>query len=430
MRMGGRLLLICASLAAFHVAAYEDSAAADLIDDESTLLQLGVHTSKSVRTDPDPNAHLIHLLYGRNHDPNMVLCDDPRVHPLPLDDYKAYLAANDMTCDPVPETNTGPKITPDSPFDDIMTFMTKHEQLQRTMLDTILGVSSWLPEGPLVDNVNYEVLSFTAPAGHTITLYRSHPIGTTIDLPGVLHFHGGGMATLSAADKANKWWRRTIARQGLVVLGVEFRNSAGELGPHPFPAGLDDCVAALQYVSENKAALGINKVILAGEDGGGNLALATALRAKREGNAAQVDGVYVFAPFIADPSTRSAQGRFTTLFSLRENKDYVVSPNMLSLNSKVYDPNGDHSSNPLCWPLKVWESECAGLPPHVISVNEIDPLKDEGLDYSRRLARAGVNTYAKVIGGTWHGSDTWATSSDMYKTQSSAREIASFAKSV
>lgn len=429
MSIGGRFPFVCACLSAY-VAAYDEAAAADLIDDEATLLQLGAHTSKSIRTDPDANAHLKPLLYGRNHDPNMVLCDDPRVHPLPLDDYKSYLAANDMTCDPVPETNIGPKITPDSPLEDIMTFMTKHEQLQRTMFNTILGVTESAPDGLLVQDVMYEEISFTAPEGHTISLWRSFPTGTTTDLPGVLHFHGGGMATGAAADKSNKWWRRTIARQGLVVIGVEFRNSAGELGPHPFPAGLDDCIAALQYVSENKAALKINKLILAGEDGGGNLALATALRAKREGNVAQIDGVYVFAPFIADPSTRSAQGRFTTLFSLRENKNYVVTPNMLSLNSKVYDPSGDHSSDPLCWPLKVWESECEGLPPHVISVNEVDPLKDEGLDYSRRLARAGVNTYAKVIGGTWHGSDTWATTSDMYKTQSSAREIASFAKSV
>lgn len=424
MFVGGRIFLACACLSVLRATAYEESASAELIDDESTLLQLAVHkTQKDIRTDPDPNAHLVPLLYGRNHDPDMVLCDDPRVHPRALDDYKTYLAANGMSCDPVPESNTGPKITPDSPHDDIMLFMLKHERLQREMYETILG-------GREVDLVNYEELSFTAPAGHIVNFWRAYPTGSQGDLPGVIHFHGGGMATQSAAENVNKWWRRTLASQGLMVIGVEFRNSAGELGPHPFPAGLNDCVAALQHMHDHRVTLRMKNIVLVGEDGGGNLALATALRAKRDGKVAQIAGVYVSAPFIADPSTRNAKGRFMKLFSLRENRNYVVTSNLLDLNSKVYDPAGDHSTDPLCWPLKVTETECAGLPPHVIAVNEVDPLKDEGLEYSRRLARAGVNTYAKIIGGTWHGSDTWPTGSDLYKSQSSAREIASFAKSL
>ena len=46
-----------------------------------------------------------------------------------------------------------------------------------------------------------------------------------------------------------------------------------------------------------------------------------------------------------------------------------------------------------------------GLPPHVISVNELDPMRDEGLDYYRRLVRAGVPAVGRVVAGTCHGGD-------------------------
>ena len=75
-----------------------------------------------------------------------------------------------------------------------------------------------------------------------------------------------------------------------MVVGVEFRNASGKHGVHPFPAGLNDCAAALDWVVANKARLGIGKLIISGESGGGNLTLATMLKARREGRAGAVDG--------------------------------------------------------------------------------------------------------------------------------------------
>ena len=60
----------------------------------------------------------------------------------------------------------------------------------------------------------------------------------------------------------------------------EFRNAAGKLGPHPFPAGLDDCCCGLKWCFENKDVLKASSLIIAGEGGGGNLAIATTLKAK------------------------------------------------------------------------------------------------------------------------------------------------------
>ena len=51
----------------------------------------------------------------------------------------------------------------------------------------------------------------------------------------------------------------------------------------------------------------------------------------------------------------------------------------------IYNPDGSHSHDATCWPLAATDAELTGLPPHIISVNELDPLRDEGLLYYRRL---------------------------------------------
>ena len=53
-------------------------------------------------------------------------------------------------------------------------------------------------------------------------------------------------------------------------MGVEFRNAAGALGPQPFPAGLNDCYAGLEWTFANKATLRISTIVVTGESGGGN----------------------------------------------------------------------------------------------------------------------------------------------------------------
>merc|ERR1712078_414493 len=107
-----------------------------------------------------------------------------------------------------------------------------------------------------------------------------------------------GMTVGSAADPTYAYWREALASTGMIVVGVEFRNAGGKLGPHAFPAGLNDCLSGLQWVYDNKSSLGYSKLVISGESGGGNLSIATALKAKQEGNIAQIDGVYCMCPYI------------------------------------------------------------------------------------------------------------------------------------
>ena len=106
-------------------------------------------------------------------------------------------------------------------------------------------------------------------------------------------------ACVAAADLQFVRWRDELASRGVVVVGVEFRNCGGALGPHPFPAGLDDCTSALLWLHANREQLGVSAIVVSGESGGGNLTLATTLRAKRDGHLDAIDGVYAQCPYIS-----------------------------------------------------------------------------------------------------------------------------------
>jgi acetyl esterase len=79
-----------------------------------------------------------------------------------------------------------------------------------------------------------------------------------------VHLHGGAMVFNQAAQPKYARWRQEMAAVGLIVLGVEFRNGAGKLGPHPYPAGLNDCESGLRWALDHMDGLGVSHVILAG----------------------------------------------------------------------------------------------------------------------------------------------------------------------
>ena len=72
----------------------------------------------------------------------------------------------------------------------------------------------------------------------------------------------------------------------------------------------------------------------------------------------------------------------------------------------------------------------AGLPPHVISVNEIDPLRDEGLLYYRRLVRAGVPAVGRIVAGTGHGCDLLLGGYLPEVFAATIRDVSGFARSL
>src|SRR3569832_168775 len=244
--------------------------------------------------------------------------------------------------------------------------------------------------------------------------FRSEPDGNTIKiqfirpdngdrLPCVYYIHGGGLALLSAFDGMYRAWGRLIAAQGVAVAMVDFRNcirasSVPEVAP--YPAGLNDCVAGLRWVHAHADMQKIDpkKIIVAGESGGGNLTLATAMRLKREGDLGLIKGLYALCPYIAGqwpqdrlPSSVENNGLLLELHNNRAAMGYGI--------------EAFKARDPLAWPLFATEEDVKGLPPTVISVNECDPLRDEGIEFYRLLMRAGVPARAHVALGTMHATE-------------------------
>ncbi len=262
--------------------------------------------------------------------------------------------------------------------------------------------------------------------GHEIVIYIDTPDTPEGPIPCIVHLHGGGMVILQAADPVYVHWRRQLAATGLVVIGVEFRNGAGGLGCHPFPAGLNDCAAAVRWAICNLRDLGASQVVVSGESGGGNLTLALAHKAKREGWVHDIAGLYAQCPYIsgawADPPDELA--------SLREFDEYLTSCARFEVMMEVYDPGAKNVADPTCWPSQASETDVQDRPPHVISVNELDPLRDEGMTYYRNLRHAGVNAIGRVVAGTCHTADVWLRAAIPDVHTASLRNVSEFAHSL
>ena len=248
--------------------------------------------------------------------------------------------------------------------------------------------------------------------------FTSQPDGNTIKvqfiraahaetLPCVYYIHGGGMQSMSCFLGMYRAWGKIIAAQGVAVAMVDFRNcltpsSAPEVAP--FPAGLNDCVSGVKWLAGQAAQLNIDPrhIIVAGESGGGNLTLATGLKLKRDGDLKLIRGLYALCPYIAGawpqekyPSSIENNG---LLLDLHNNR-----------GAMAYGIEHYENGNPLAWPSFATEEDLRGLVPTVISVNECDPLRDEGIEFYRNLLKAGVPARCRQVMGTTHGIEIFAS---------------------
>ncbi len=254
--------------------------------------------------------------------------------------------------------------------------------------------------------LDISTVEFTsAPDGNTVKIQFIRP-ETDGPIPCVYYIHGGGMMVMSAYDGMYRSWGRIIANQGVAVAMVDFRNclhpsSAPEV--EPFPAGLNDCVSGLKYLIDNAAELGIDPdhVIVAGESGGGNLTLATGLKLAKDGDLGLIRGLYALCPYIAGswpqdrfPSSIENEG---ILLSLHNNR-----------GAMAYGIEAFEAGNPLAWPSFASEDDVKDFPPTIISVNECDPLRDEGIEFYRLLLRAGVSAQCRQVMGTIHGTEIFS----------------------
>ena len=261
------------------------------------------------------------------------------------------------------------------------------------------------------------------PDGNTINVQFIRPEGDAA-LPCVYYIHGGGMASLSCYFGNYRAWGKIIAAQGVAVAMVDFRNSVTPSSvPEvaPFPAGLNDCVSGVKWLAQNAARLGVDakRIVIAGESGGGNLTLAAGLKLLRDGDIGLVKGLYALCPYIAgqwplaqNPSSTENEGILLRLHNNRGAMGYGIA----ELGKR----------NPLAWPGFAAAADVKGLPPVVISVNECDPLRDEGVNFYRLLIANGQPARCRQVMGTIHGTEIFLACPDI--SHDTARDLAAFAR--
>jgi acetyl esterase/lipase len=351
------------------------------------------------------------ILPGRLADPNNILKTDPRADPRMV----AALAPFGLDIAPAPAP-----VTADSSLQEQLDYIKEAEVGFEGLFAALYT------DLPPIEDVERRTEVIKGVDNNDISLYIHKPKNASGPLPCVYHIHGGGMVILEAAGPCYKRWRDELSAAGMVVVGVEFRNGAGKLGNHPFPAGLNDCMSGLQWTFDNKATLGISKIIVSGESGGGNLTLAVTLKAKKDGKIDQIDGTYALCPYIS----KAWAHKIKQLPSLYENDDLFLNCSMMGVLAVVYDPEHKNDNNPLCWPFFAKREDLQGLPPHVISVNQLDPLRDEGLKYYQMLLAAGVSVYSRTVNGTCHAGDVIFRKALPEVSAATIRDIKGFAYSL
>ncbi len=232
------------------------------------------------------------------------------------------------------------------------------------------------------------------PAGAIpVRIYWPEDPAAASSRPILLLFHGGGWA-IGDMDTHENMSRFYCNAANLIVINVDYR-----LAPeHKFPAGLEDCYAALAWAAENAAAIGgdAGRIAVTGDSAGGNLSAALCQMTKAKGGPAIAFQALTYpAVDLRDeaqdiyPSRKDfAEGYFLT----RGDMDWLA---------EMYFNSPEDAADARVSPMLA--QDLTGLPPALVTTAGFDPLRDEGKAYADRLAQAGVPVEYKCFETTIHG---------------------------
>jgi acetyl esterase len=227
--------------------------------------------------------------------------------------------------------------------------------------------------------------------GGPVPLRGYRPAGTQAGekLPALVYFHGGGWV-IGDLDTHDVLCRQLAHGARCAVFSVDYR-----LAPeHPFPAAVEDAIAATGFVAREAGSLGVDRARIAvgGDSAGGNLATVAALAARDEGFPALCFQLLVY------PATDQRAG-----FASHERnaEGLLLTRSAIEYFRGQYLPRRedwfDWRASPLLAP------SLAGLPPAYLLTAGYDPLVDEGRAYAERLVREGVKTQYKEYPDMVHG---------------------------
>ena len=259
---------------------------------------------------------------------------------------------------------------------------------RETLYGMLAQMTADLPPNP---HVALEDISITGPAGELpLRIYR--PASPAASRPGILFIHGGGMV-LGNLETDHLTAVMLCEALGAVVVSVDYR-----LAPeNPYPAGLDDCVAALDWMAANAERLDYDPARLAiyGGSAGGGLAIATALRARDAGGPTLC---FVMAPYpMIDDRNETP--------SSQEIVDIGIWDRAGNIEAWEWYLGGQ-TADQYAAPARA--TDLTGLPPMFIDVGDRDMFRDEDAAFAERLAAAGVPVEWHEYPGAYHASEVFA----------------------
>jgi acetyl esterase len=258
----------------------------------------------------------------------------------------------------------------------------------------------------LTDVSGLQIADHTAQAdavGVPVRVYRG---GQTAPAPVVMYCHAGGFA-LGNLDTDHRQCVELARRGRCTVVSVDYR-----LCPeHPYPAALDDAVTALRWVADNATELGVDaaRIAVAGSSAGATLAAGLAQRAA-DGSLPPIVFQLLHQPVLDDRATASKA-------------EFATSP---AFDGEAAELMWRHylASDGSAAAVPARRSRFDGLPDTLITCAEIDPFRDEAIDYAQRLLRAGVGTELHVFARACHGFDSllpdWSASQRLFELQGDA----------
>jgi acetyl esterase len=243
-------------------------------------------------------------------------------------------------------------------------------------------------EPPAIAIGKIENIAMPGPAGEIKLRIYTPVAGGATALPGLVYFHGGGWV-IGDLDTHDALCRTLANEAGARVVAVDYR-----LAPeHKFPAAADDAYAAVKWVEAHAASVGVdpNRIAVAGDSAGGNLAAVVSLMAKQKGGPRIVHQLLIY-PVTQWKADTGSMNSFA--------EGYFLEKKTMHWFFDQYAPGAD----PNDWRLSpLAATDVAGLPRAYVVTAGFDPLRDEGKAYADKLNRAGVAAVYIDYPGMVHG---------------------------
>ena len=230
---------------------------------------------------------------------------------------------------------------------------------------------------------------FAGPASE-LRFRRYRPLGAKPGLlPTLVYYHGGGFV-IGTIETHDSTCRRVANKSGCQVISIDYRLSP----EHPFPAPIDDGVAAFRHIRDNSELFGADaaRIAVGGDSAGGAIAAVVCQICRDAGETGPAFQMLIYP---ATDSSKESGSR--NAFA----EGYFLSKPLMEWFWEAYVPEDMDLADLRLSPLLA--KDFSGLPPAFVLTAGYDPLRDEGRAYADRLIDAGVKTTYVNYPGTIHG---------------------------